>query len=204
MGADGVNRQLAVAVIVAAAGLLLLSKRSETANDDGILDTMEVQFDVAAGLIFGEGPIAGMSTSPAMLDMLKRRERLVNRPYNLGDGGWTIGYGHFSTSRASLPDYMTDAEALTQFADDVRERGEKWVKLYVQIDLTQYQFDALVSIAFNLSPKSFKKFAASVNEGQGIADIAQQSVSWVASKFTNGIENRRNSEVDVFYSGVYA
>ncbi len=83
-------------------------------------------------------------------------------------------------------------------------RAEKWVKLYVTDNLTQNQFDALVSIAFNMSPQSFKKFADSVNAGNGIDDIAQQSVGWVASVYTNGIQNRRTAEMNVFNNGVYA
>lgn len=200
------KRYATILVLAAAAAVLLMQQQgsADGPTDEGILDTMQTQIDVASGLIFGEGPIAGMTTSPAMLGMLRRRERLSNTPYNLGDGGWTIGYGHFAKSRASLPDFMSDAEAEAQFVADVVDRGEKWVKLYVTVDLTQYQFDALVSIAFNISPQSFKKFAAAVNAGQGIDDIAQESVSWVSSKFTNGIRNRRNTEIDVFNSGVYA
>lgn len=172
-------------------------------QNDSIFDTAMTAIDQAVG-VFISNPASEFTTSADMLDMLKTRERLMLGPYNLGDGGWTIGYGHFEKSRDALPNITTEAEALAVFAEDVTSRGEKWVKLYVTVPLSQNQFDALVSIAFNMSPRSFKKFADSVNAGQGISDIAQQSVAWVDPKFTNGIQNRRNAEMRVFNDGVYA
>lgn len=200
------KRALLVVGAGAAAALLLLklADKGDNTQDEDILDSMQTNIDVAAGALFGAGPVESMTSSPDMLGMLQRREHLVNVPYNLGDGGWTIGYGHFARSRASLPDYMSDDDAAAQFATDVRDRAEKWVKLYVSVDLTQYQFDALVSVAFNMSPQSFKKFADAVNRGEGIDAIAQASVGWVAAKFTNGIQNRRDAEMAVFNNGSYA
>ena len=136
--------------------------------------------------------------------MLKRRERLRLERYNLGDGGWTIGYGHFETDINKVPARITVDDADRIFDIDVAERAEKWVRLYVRVPVTQYEFDALVHIAFNLSPKGFKKFADAVNAGQGIYDVARGSVAWVADKFKNGISNRRNEEISLFSEGVYA
>jgi lysozyme len=142
-----------------------------------------------------------MSMSDAGLAMLRNRERCYLNPYQLGDGGWTVGWGHYSKSK---PDPMTQPQADAQFAQDVVERGEQWVKLYVTVDLTQYEFDALVSIAFNMSPQSFKKFAAQVNAGNGIDQIAADSVAWVGPDLQNGIRNRRATETNLFDNGIYA
>lgn len=170
-------------------------------RDEDLMDTAMTTFDE---LIGGDGVLAEMSTSGRMVDQLQRRERFVATPYQLGDGGWTVGYGHFEKNYDDLPDCSTREKALAVFANDLVERAEKWVKLYVSVALTQNEFDALVSIAFNLSPRSFKKFAQAVNEGQGIDAIAADSVAWVSPKFTNGIRNRRNDELNVFNNGVYA
>lgn len=208
-----------IVMLMSGAALLLLKRNTSSIGDawvsaagdggadpqqEGIMDAAQTALDQVIGTVTSSGDIADMQTSQNMLDMLKRRERLVLAPYNLGDGGWTIGYGHFAKSRAALPDSITPAQAETMFAQDVADRAEKWVKLYVTVPLTQYQFDALVSIAFNMSPQSFKKFAAEVNAGNGIDAIAQQSVAWVAPQFTNGIQNRRDAELDVYNNGVYA
>ena len=97
--------------------------------------------------------------------------------YNIGDGGWTIGYGHYEKNIANIPARITVDEAEAMFDRDVAERAEKWVRLYVQVPLMQYEFGALTHIAYNLSPKGFKKFADAVNAGQGIEAIAAASVS---------------------------
>jgi lysozyme len=196
---------LIITGMAAAAALLLLKSGGSTdQQDEGIMDAAQTTLDQAFGAMAGTGPIDDMKTSPNMLDMLKRRESLSLSRYDLGDGGYTWGYGHYSKSPDALPRVITREKAESIFADDVTSRGEKWVKLYVTVPLTQYQFDALVSIAFNMSPQSFKKFADSVNSGQGIDDIAQASVGWVKDIFINGIQNRRDAELSVFNNGVYA
>lgn len=197
-------KTLVIIGMTGAAALLLLQKTSDDQQDEDLMDAAQTTLDQALGAMAGAGPIDDMKTSQNMLDMLKRRESLSLSRYALGDGGYTWGYGHYSKSPNALPLVITRAQAESIFADDVTSRGEKWVKLYVTVPLTQYQFDALVSIAFNMSPQSFKKFGESVNSGQGIDDIAQASVGWVSAKFTNGIQNRRDAELSVFNYGVYA
>ncbi len=177
---------------------------SEDPQSENLIDTTMTKIDEATAALSGPGPVADMQTSPAMLGMLRRRESCRLTPYNLGDGGWTIGWGHQYGKYETVPASITQAQADAMFIDDVVSRGEKWVKLYVAVDLAQYEFDALVSIAYNMSPQSFKKFADSVNAGDGIDDIAQASVGWVADKYRNGIQNRRGAELNVFNNGVYA
>jgi lysozyme len=171
---------------------------------DSAQTTLDEAMNTISETISGPGPIAGMRTSPDMIAMLRAKESLSLRRYALGDGGYTWGFGHFDKNPDALPEVITRDQAERIFADDVVNRAEKWVKLYVKVDLTQNQFDALVSIAFNMSPQSFKKFADAVNNGEGIDAIAQRSIGWVADKFKNGIANRRYAEVRVFNEGVYA
>lgn len=145
-----------------------------------------------------------MQASDAVRTMLKRSEALRLTRYALGDGGYTWGYGHFEKNPNALPETITEDQANAIFAQDLAERAEKWVKLYVTVPLTQNQYDALTHIAYNMTPQSFKKFANSVNAGNGITQIAQDSIAWVAAKFTNGITNRRNAEINLYNNGVYA
>lgn len=198
------NKTLLIAAVIAAVIWYESQNASGDTQDEGLVDSTMTKFDEAMGAISGPGPVGNMSTSQDMLDMLKARERLSLTPYNLGDGGWTVGYGHFEKTRDALPVLNSKADADALFASDVANRGEKWVKLYITVPLTQNQFDALVSIAFNMSPQSFKKFADSVNAGNGIDDIAQASVAWVKPEFQNGIQNRRDAEMNVFDNGEYA
>lgn len=188
---------LAVGVIIYCAN----QGSEDDPQDEDILSTAQTKIDE---LTAGAGPVDSMTTSPGMLSMLKRRESLSLSRYQLDDGGYTWGYGHYSRSATALPMTITQAQAESIFADDVTNKGEKWVKLYSTVELDQNEFDALVSIAFNMSPQSYKKFAAAVNAGDGIDDIAQASIGWVNPKYTNGIANRRHAEMNVFNEGTYS
>lgn len=189
----------------AAAALLLLRMDDENSGDDeeSIIDTIGQTMDQAIGAI-APGPVADMYASEELRNMLKSRERLRLERYNIGDGGYTIGYGHFEKDINKVPARITHDEAEAMFDRDLAERAEKWVRLYVEVPLMQYEFDALTHIAYNLSPKGFKKFADSVNAGQGIGPVAEASVSWVAAHLQNGIRNRRNEEVALYNLGQYA
>lgn len=199
--------KLLVAGVVVGALLYYLSESDDNTDDTQTQDETDnimTGIDQVKAAITGPGPIADMHTSQAMCDMLMAREAYAAKPYNLGDGGWTWGYGHQGTKSETPPAFISKDDATALFLQDVVNRGEYWVKLYVTVPLTQNQFDALVSIAFNMSSRSFKKFADSVNAGSGIDAIAQQSVSWVDPKYQKGIQNRRNGEMNVFNNGVYA
>lgn len=149
-------------------------------------------------------PASSMQPSAALVAKLKQNEGLRLTRYALGDGGWTIGYGHYSTNIADIPATCTQAQADAWFASDLQQRAVKWVQLYVSVALSQNQFDALVDVAYNMSPRGFKRFADSVNAGNGIDGIAQASVSWVDTSLQNGIQNRRNSEMGMFDNGDYS
>jgi lysozyme len=199
------DNKLLLALLIGAA--IIYFETQDDGDDDqseDLVDTTMTTIDQAAALLTGPGPVENMSTSQAMLSMMMARESLRLTPYNLGDGGMTIGYGHQYQKWETVPASITQDQAVAMFENDVVNRAEKWVKLYVTVDLTQNQFDALVSVAYNMSPQSFKKFADQVNAGNGIDDIAQSSVGWVAAVYTNGIQNRRDAEMNVYDNGIYA
>lgn len=206
MNAEDVIFLLCAAI---AAGIIVRSgtRNASEWQEEDWMDATQTTLDEAFGLVesvIGQGALEDMRTSEQMKSVLKRRESLRLTRYALGDGGWTWGYGHFSRNPDELPMTITRDMAEAIFDDDLINRGEKWVKLYVRVPLEQNQFDALVSIAYNMSPQSFKKFADSVNAGNGIDDIAMRSVYWVSENFQNGIRNRRNEEIRIFNEGVYA
>lgn len=196
------NRGLLIGAGLAAA-VLWLRQQQAADDEENVFDTIGQTMDQALGML-APGPAADMYPSEELRDMLKSREALRLERYNLGDGGWTIGYGHWERDINKVPARITrdDAEAL--FDRDLYERAVKWVRLYVSVPVTQYQFDALTHIAFNMSPKGFKRFADAVNAGDGIDQIADASVYWVSANFQNGIRARRAQEVALYNDGVYA
>lgn len=68
-------------------------------------------------------------------------------------GVWTIGYGH--TLGVKEGQTITEERANELLYKDV-ERFEASVNRYVEVPLTQYQFDALCSFSFNLGAYSLK------------------------------------------------
>lgn len=201
--------KIVLAVIIAAAVLYILDENTPDNTDptttDDTPDTIMTDFTQLADKLKSPAPCADMHASDAICNILMSTESYAPTPYKLNDGTtFTWGYGHHGTASEIPPGYISKTDALVLFRKDVVERGESVVKQYVSVSLTQNQFDALVSIAFNMSPRSFAKFAAQVNAGNGIDGIATESISWVDPKYTNGIRNRRTLEMKIYNTGVYS
>lgn len=205
---------IAFALVVVAAAVAWRMRSTPIAEPDplqGFDDTTEPDWTETAMAIGNETinrflgtPASDMSTSAAGIAHLKKREGLSLTRYRLGDGGWTIGYGRYYRDGGEVPPERIDlATAEAWFAQDVADKGERWVKAYVTAPLTQNQFDALVSMAFNLSPKSFRNIADAVNRGD---DPEEQAMRYIAAGSSNerGLRNRRASELAMYREGVYA
>jgi lysozyme len=148
--------------------------------------------------------VAGMRPSANLVGMLKRGERLVLTRYELGDGGWTIGYGRFYPHNGPMPPERIDEyQAEAWFNEDIEARAARWVRAYVTVPLAQHQFDALVHMAFNLSPKSFRTIAAEVNAGNDPEAAAMKFIR-AGTNLERGLRNRRAKELNLYRSGIYA
>ncbi len=66
----------------------------------------------------------------------------------------TIGYGH--TKGVKMGDVITEAQA-EQFLREDLEEAEKTVLRLVKVKLNQNQFDALVSLVFNIGTGNFTR-----------------------------------------------
>jgi len=89
-----------------------------------------------------------MKISEAGINLVKHYEGLQQQPYICPAGKPTIGYGHTG------PDVVfgitiTEADADKLLREDLHY-AERGVETYARVPLTQGQFDALVSFAFNL------------------------------------------------------
>jgi lysozyme len=127
--------------------------------------------------------------------------RLVAYP-DPGTGGkpWTIGWGH--TKGVKQGDRITQEQAEQFFSDDLAV-FELTVNSVIKRPVTQNQFDAMVSLAFNIGGPEFagstlvKKF----NAGD-VLGAADQCLRW---KFGNGkvmpgLVKRRAAERETFLS----
>ncbi|CAI0744511.1 MAG: lysozyme [Serratia grimesii] len=144
-----------------------------------------------------------MQTSNKGRDFIKGFEalRLIAYP-DPGTGGkpWTIGWGH--TKGVKQGDRITQDQAEQFFSDDLAVY-ELTVNSAIKCPMTQNQFDAMVSLAFNIGGPAFagstlvKKF--SVGDAKGAAD---EFPKWKNSggKVMPGLVKRRAAEREVFLS----
>ena len=91
--------------------------------------------------------VLGFKTSQRGINLIKRFEGFSARAYQDSVGIWTIGYGHTGNNviRGLI---ITPAQAESLLRKDVHE-AENDVKRQVKVQLTQNQFDALVSWTYN-------------------------------------------------------
>ena len=150
-----------------------------------------------------------MRTSQAGLDLIKRWEGLRLQAYRCSANVLTIGYGH--TSAAGEPKVVegmkiTQADAEAILARDLG-RYEAAVSKAITRPMTQPQFDALVSLCYNIGPGAFSQstVARRFNAGD-IAGAADAILMWnkAGGKELQGLTNRRQDERRMFLSAAPA
>lgn len=147
--------------------------------------------------------MSNFKTSQRGTAFIKGFESLELKAYpDPGTGGkpWTIGWGH--TKGVKPGDRITELEADAFLAEDLAV-FELTVKSAVKVPITQNQFDALVSLAFNIGGANFagSTLVKKLNAGDPIG-AADQFPRW---KFANGKEmrglvRRRAAERELFLS----
>lgn len=199
---------------ITAAGAMLLAssyaiqREIDASSDDppqdpDWTDMIDATLATARNLVL-PSPAADMQPSAELVDMLKRGEALRLVRYRLGDGGWTIGYGrYFPDSGTPPPAEISADQAEAWFAQDIEARAARWVRAYVTAPLLQHQFDALVHMAFNLKPSSFKNIANAVNDGES-PEAAGLRFIRAGTNLERGLRIRRAREVALYEQGIYA
>ena len=145
-----------------------------------------------------------MKMSDAGIDLVCHYEgcRLTSYPDPATGGDpWTIGYG--STRNVHPGMTITLDEAKQRLKEDLKA-SEDFIRLYVQAPLDQSQFDALVSLVFNIGIGNFshstllKKLNAHDYLG-----ASGEFVKWnkAAGKPMLGLTRRRAAERDLFLRG---
>lgn len=128
-----------------------------------------------------------MRTSQAGLDLIKAFEGFRARSEVLPNGRWIIGYGHMRRARAGTRVSETEAEAILREYD--LPPVERYVMRCVLAPMTQNEFDALVSLAFNIGSKAFASsdVVASINGGNRL-DAAQAFDLWRRAKIGGRVQ----------------
>lgn len=136
-----------------------------------------------------------MNISRAGLTLIKGFEKLRLTAYLDAVGVWTIGYGH---TLSAVPGMQISAlRALDLLSQDV-ESAEFTVQRFVRVPITQYEFDALVSLVFNIGGGAFKSstILRLINERAEPMRIGAEFKRWVYGngKKLGGLELRRAAE----------
>jgi lysozyme len=114
-------------------------------------------------------PKVPMTISDDGIDVLTEREGVELVAYKDSVGVWTIGVGHTS---AAGPPQVTSGMTITedeaaQILDQDLDQFEECVNECIGPPMTQFQFDAFVSICFNIGTGAFagSTFVKKFNEG---------------------------------------
>ncbi len=132
---------------------------------------------------------------------IKLKEGFESVAYKKDDGIWTIGYGHTLGVTQSM--ICTRAEADTWFLQDVAKCEASVNKQ--NLALSQNQFDALVSYAYNIGTGAFEKgtLLSLIKSGASEVEIRNWWTStWISTKgkVLPGLVTRRAEEADMFFA----
>lgn len=144
-----------------------------------------------------------MKTSEKGLQFIRREEGERLTAYADVIGVWTIGVGH-----TGKVDGKPVAKGMVISADKSREllsadlsKFESAISRLVKVPLKQYEFDALVSLVFNIGETNFARSTLlkmlNANDFKG---AAEQFLAWknAGGRPVQGLLNRRKREKDMF------
>lgn len=144
-----------------------------------------------------------MKTSTNGRKLIAGFEGCVLTAYKCPAGVLTIGVGH--TSAASAPAVKSGMKISANEADDILARDlssfEAAVSRLVTSSLNQNQFDALVSLVFNIGARAFSSSTLLKKLNAGDYDgAAAQFERWnkASGRVLSGLTRRRAAERDLF------
>lgn len=138
------------------------------------------------------------------IELIASFEKCRLKAYDDGYGVWTIGYGHTKGVRPGMVISQEEAEEL--FREDLEE-FEGYVLQTITETPTQNEFDAMVSLTFNIGPGGFARSSVArfFNLGE-YKRAANAFLLWNKAtnrktgvlEVSNGLVRRRNAEKFLF------
>jgi lysozyme len=134
------------------------------------------------------------------IELIKGFEKLYLEAYVCPAGVWTIGWGHTKGVKPGMK--ITEEQAEELLEEDMQEAIRVVERL--NVDLSDNQYNALVSFVFNIGGSAFatstirRKILANPNDKK----IKDEFMRWVYSdgKMLKGLENRRKKEAELYFS----
>lgn len=144
-----------------------------------------------------------MRLSDKGIQFLKQREGEVLHVYKDSRGLWTVGVGHLLTAEDkklwTLGSKITQDESTKLLRSDLESR-EQFLTALIKVPVTQNQFDAMLSLLFNIGNKAFagSTLLKRLNAGD-YAGAADAFMSWTkAGSDKNILRPRRELERKLF------
>jgi lysozyme len=141
-----------------------------------------------------------MKTSINGINLIKKYEGCKLQAYLCPSGIPTIGMGNTfykNGSKIKLGDKITQQQA-EELLMDLLPQYEAIVNKNIKIDLTQYQFDALVSFAWNCG-KSETLFRLVNSKSKDLKKWWETHYTTGGGKVLQGLVNRRKAEAQLFH-----
>ena len=146
-----------------------------------------------------------MKTSSKGIDFIKSFETLQTKAYKAipTEKYYTIGYGHYGPD-VEPDSTITEAEAEQLLAEDLSDTERAVSNATAGWNLRQCQFDALVSLAFNVGVNAFQSSTLLKLVKQGASEdvIRNEFGRWCHSggRVLKGLQRRRQAEADMYFS----
>lgn len=146
-----------------------------------------------------------MKTSSKGIDFIKSFETLQTKAYKAipTEKYYTIGYGHYGPD-VEPDSTITEAEAEQLLAEDLSDTERAVSNAIAGWNLRQCQFDALVSLAFNVGVNAFQSSTLLKLVKQGASEdvIRNEFGRWCHSggRVLKGLQRRRQAEADMYFS----
>lgn len=138
--------------------------------------------------------------------LIRSFEGFSAKPYLCPAGYFTIGYGHVLRPGEQRGASVTPEQAAELLAEDILA-AEAAVALLVATPLTDGQFDALVSFAFNLGAGALQRstLRRKLNRREYASAAAEfPRWAWAAGRKLPGLLRRREAERERFLTVVFA
>jgi GH24 family phage-related lysozyme (muramidase) len=155
------------------------------------------------------------AVSDAGVEFIKSWEDFRDRMYNDAAGHCTIGYGTLlhrgncngnDASEAPFKDGVSQERALELLRSELND-AQRTINQVVKVEVTQSQFDALVSLAYNIGLDAFKKstLLKKLNDRK-FTEVPTEFKRWVKAdgKTLRGLVRRRDAEAAMFSGGTYS
>lgn len=142
-----------------------------------------------------------MKLSQRGIDLIKQFEGYSSKAYPdpaTGGAPWTIGYG---TTKGVKPGMVITAEQAEKMLRDDVAKFESGVSSLITAPTTQGQFDAMVSLAYNIGLGNFgKSTLLKKHNARCYTCAADQFRVWnrANGKVMNGLTKRRAAEREVY------